>query len=82
MSSTMMHPAAAEDSAAALPGAVHSALYVGSVRHRRFAAPGHSFRHRLFMVYLDLAELPGLFRGRWLWSALADWRSRSALRPR
>ena len=21
------------------------------------------------MMYLDLAELPGLFRGRWLWSA-------------
>jgi DUF1365 family protein len=29
----------------------------------------HSFRYRMFMMYLDLAELPGLFRGRWFWSA-------------
>ncbi len=29
----------------------------------------HEFRYRMFMMYLDLAELPELFRGRWLWSA-------------
>jgi DUF1365 family protein len=29
----------------------------------------HEFTYRLFMMYLDLDELPGLFRGRWLWSA-------------
>ncbi len=28
----------------------------------------HAFRYRLFMVYLDLAELDDVFRGRWLWS--------------
>jgi DUF1365 family protein len=28
----------------------------------------HEFRKSLFMVYLDLAELPEVFRGRWLWS--------------
>jgi DUF1365 family protein len=29
----------------------------------------HEFRYRLFLLYLDLAELPDLFNGRWLWSA-------------
>jgi DUF1365 family protein len=29
----------------------------------------HKFNYRIFMMYLDLAELPGLFRGRWFWSA-------------
>ena len=29
----------------------------------------HGFRFDLFMVYLDLADLPGLFDGRLLWSA-------------
>jgi DUF1365 family protein len=47
---------------------MHSALYRGSVRHRRFAPRGHAFDYRLFMVYLDLAELDSVFRGRWLWS--------------
>ena len=31
----------------------------------------HEFSHRLFMVYLDLAELNRVFEGRWLWSASA-----------
>jgi DUF1365 family protein len=46
-----------------------SALYVGSVRHRRHGAPHDEFRYPLFMTYLDLAELPALFDRRWLWSA-------------
>jgi len=29
----------------------------------------HEFSYRLFMMYLDLDELPRLFTGRWLWSA-------------
>ena len=29
----------------------------------------HSFSYRMFMMYLDLDELPELFNGRWLWSA-------------
>ena len=29
----------------------------------------HEFHYRMFMMYLDLAELPEVFRGRWLWSA-------------
>lgn len=29
----------------------------------------HAFRYGLFMMYLDLDELPALFDGRWFWSA-------------
>jgi hypothetical protein len=48
---------------------MQSALYEGCVVHRR-SGPGvsHRFRFPLFMVYLDLAELDRVFRGRWLWS--------------
>jgi DUF1365 family protein len=46
-----------------------SCLYVGSLRHRRLAPRPHAFQYRLFMAYLDLAELDEVFRGRWLWSA-------------
>jgi len=48
---------------------VNSCLYEGSIRHRRHREVDDEFRHRLFMVYLDLDELPWLFDGRWLWSA-------------
>jgi DUF1365 family protein len=48
---------------------MHSSLYVGQVRHRRFLPVEHAFAYRLFMLYLDLDELPGLFERRWLWSA-------------
>ena len=48
---------------------MHSCLYTGWVRHRRFAPTENSFRYRLFMTYLDLAELPELFDRYWLWSA-------------
>ncbi len=47
---------------------MHSAIYLGQVRHRRFAPRAHTFDYRLYMMYLDLAELPHVFRGRWLWS--------------
>jgi len=48
---------------------VQSALYSGWVRHRRFAPTAHEFHYRLYMMYLDLAELPELFDPYWLWSA-------------
>ncbi len=48
---------------------MNSCLYEGSIRHRRHREVDDEFRHRLFMVYLDLDELPQLFDGRWLWSA-------------
>lgn len=48
---------------------MNSCLYEGSVRHRRRGGPVHEFRYPLFMVYLDLDELPRLFDGSRLWSA-------------
>jgi DUF1365 family protein len=63
-----------------------SALYTGWVRHRRFGPARNAFRYRIFMSYLDLAELPELFDGRWLWSArrpaLARFRRADYLGPR
>jgi uncharacterized protein len=35
-----------------------SAVYEGWVRHRRFEPVEHWFRYRLFLMYLDLGELP------------------------
>ncbi|WP_459557912.1 DUF1365 domain-containing protein [Lacunimicrobium album] len=46
-----------------------SCIYEGTVRHRRDTPIRHEFRQRLFLMYLDLEELPTLFRKRWLWSA-------------
>jgi uncharacterized protein len=46
-----------------------SCLYEGRVWHARTAPCAHAFRYRLFMAYLDLAELPTLFDRFWLWSA-------------
>lgn len=47
---------------------MHSCLYEGFVRHCRFTPVRHEFRYGLYMIYLDLAELDEVFRGRWLWS--------------
>ena len=41
---------------------MHSALYRGSVVHSRTSPVNHSFRYVVTMVYLDLAEVPGLVR--------------------
>jgi len=41
-----------------------SAIYEGTIRHRRFAVRSHEFSHRLAFVYLDLDELDGLLGGR------------------
>lgn len=35
-----------------------SAVYEGWIRHRRFEPVDHAFRYRLFLMYLDLDELP------------------------
>lgn len=48
---------------------MNSAIYEGTVRHRRFAPAAHAFDYSIFMMYLDLAELDEVFAGRWLWSA-------------
>ena len=46
------------DRGAGAAGRMRSAIYEGTVRHRRFGAVGHAFRHRVAMLYLDLDELP------------------------
>lgn len=46
-----------------------SAIYEGWVRHRRMSPVEHSFRYRLFLAYLDLAELPEVLDPFPLWSA-------------
>ena len=47
---------------------MQSGIYEGTVRHRRFEPVRHEFRASLFLMYLDLNELPDLFQGRWFWS--------------
>jgi DUF1365 family protein len=46
---------------------MRSCLYEGHVRHVRLGPVEHRFRYRLGLAYLDLEELPRVFRGRWLW---------------
>lgn len=42
---------------------MRSAIYEGVVTHRRRTPVAHAFRFRLFMTYLDLAELPDALLG-------------------
>jgi uncharacterized protein len=48
---------------------MNSCIYRGKIRHRRYTPRGNSFNYSLFMMYLDLDELPTLFRHYPLWSA-------------
>jgi len=48
---------------------MQSALYRGWISHRRVSPTRNRFRYRLYMVWIDLAELPSLFDRYWLWSA-------------
>jgi len=41
---------------------MQSCIYIGHVRHRRFVPTEHQFRYGLYMLYLDLEELPALLR--------------------
>ncbi|MGD8785592.1 MAG: DUF1365 family protein, partial [Thioalkalispiraceae bacterium] len=47
---------------------MHSCIYEGQVRHRRYLPRSHKFNYRLFYVYLDLDELDTVFKKRWFWS--------------
>ena len=47
---------------------MNSSVYRGTIRHRRMSPVQHEFRYGMFMLYLDLAELPQVFDRRWLWS--------------
>ncbi len=60
-------------------GTPAAALYVGTLRHRRFAPVVHEFRHPLFMVLLDIdriAEAMQVSRftahNRWNWASFMD----------
>ncbi len=60
-----------------------SCIYEGHVRHRRFQPVANYFRYRVFFMFLDLSELPTLFKDRLFWSAdrvnLAYFRRRDHL---
>ncbi|HEY5807845.1 MAG TPA: DUF1365 family protein, partial [Povalibacter sp.] len=65
---------------------MRSTLYAGWVRHRRLHPTPHTFQYRLYMTYLDLAEIEEAFRGRWFWgtqrSALVRFRREDYLGDR
>ena len=48
---------------------MHSALYVGKVRHRRYVDKPHAFTYPLYLCYLDLGELPAALSFGWLASS-------------
>lgn len=48
---------------------MNSAIYEGWVRHRRQQPREHSFKYKVFMLYLQLDELPDLFDDCPGWSA-------------
>lgn len=62
---------------------MESCLYRGWVEHRRFQPVAHRFRYRIFLVCLDLTNLPSTFAGCWTWSyqkpSLAWFRRRDHL---
>lgn len=47
---------------------MHSAIYRGSLRHRRFLPKRHEFSYSSTLFYIDLDELPKLFDGVKGWS--------------
>ena len=55
--------------AAAVDSPLESCIYTGCVRHRRYEPSDNRFGYRLFMMYLDLAELPQVFEPYLFWSA-------------
>jgi uncharacterized protein len=53
-----------------------SCVYEGWVRHRRFTPVERAFRYPLYLVYLDLDELPDVLARSRLWSAIARFERR------
>jgi uncharacterized protein len=45
-----------------------SAIYTGTVRHRRFSPKQHAFEYTLFMMYLDTREIETIFSLSKFWS--------------
>lgn len=48
---------------------MNSCIYEGMVSHCRMAPHRHYFRYKLYMMYVDLAELPRLFKPYLFWSS-------------
>lgn len=46
-----------------------SCFYEGTLRHRRLFPAEHVFQYRVFMMYIDLAEIDVLFARRGIWSS-------------
>jgi DUF1365 family protein len=58
---------------------IDSGLFVGTLRHRRFAPVGHAFTYPLFMALLDVDRVPELMsrsrltsHNRWNWASFDD----------
>lgn len=47
---------------------LHSCIFEGTIRHRRYFPRPNAFQYRLFFMYLDLAELDTVFNDHPLWS--------------
>ena len=47
---------------------MHSAIYKGWVAHQRFLPKAHGFKYNVFMLYLNLDELPTVFANTVFWS--------------
>lgn len=47
---------------------MNSCIYTGNLYHQRYLPRENRFLYTVFFMYLDLAELPHLFDGRWFWS--------------
>lgn len=65
--------------------ALRSAVYEGTVVHRRLSPRPHEFRYRMAQLHLDLDELDQVFASRWFWSRdgrnLAEFRRGDYLGP-
>jgi len=51
-----------------MPSEYASAIYQGTVRHRRFSPKQHEFSYHVFMMYLDTEELDEIFSLSPFWS--------------
>jgi DUF1365 family protein len=58
---------------------MESALYIGTLRHRRFRPVAHEFRYELFMAFLDIDRIPELMSrsmlssyNRFNWASFCD----------
>ncbi|QEE25340.1 DUF1365 domain-containing protein [Rhodanobacter glycinis] len=67
------------------PQPLASAVYEGTVIHRRHAPNPHAFSYRMAQLYLDLDEVDRVFEQRWLWSNghrnIAEFRRSDYLGP-